>query len=310
MKKIWFFICTIQALACGYASASCTKMDYIKSTVPDFKIVVQRDVPIGTKIGSVTFTPASTEVIKCNTGTTYYEMKYQGATPTSISNVYETNIEGVGVSISQPSFNRFWTNPATTTSRSVINIVFSVNTEVAFYKTGNITSGNIGAGLAVQSYGDDRVPAFEIYFATGSITQVACSIKTPSLVFPIGDVPTSAFGSSVGTIPTNANKTQNLGLDCDPEANVNVTLTGTQNPDVSTQSVLALTGQGDEGVAKGVGVQLLYGGTPLELDKRIVLKKSSGGLESFPIMARYYQTKTSVTPGSANTSATLTLTYQ
>lgn len=63
-------------------------------------------------------------------------------------------------------------------------------------------------------------------------------------------------------------------------------------------------------MAKGVGVQLLYNGSPFILNNRIVLKRSSGGQETFPLTARYYQTKTAVTTGKANASATLDLTYQ
>lgn len=104
--------------------------------------------------------------------------------------------------------------------------------------------------------------------------------------------------------------TQNLGLNCDSGANINAMLTGIQNPDLSDDSVLALSGQGSEGVASGVGVQLLYNGSPLRLNRNMVLKQTSGGQESLPITARYYQTQKSVSTGTANTSATLILTYQ
>jgi type 1 fimbria pilin len=87
-------------------------------------------------------------------------------------------------------------------------------------------------------------------------------------------------------------------------------LTGIQQPDVSDSSILALSGQGNAGVAEGVGVQLLYNAAPLTLNSNLVLKRSAGGQELFPITARYYQTRSSVTTGSANASATLTLTYQ
>lgn len=150
----------------------------------------------------------------------------------------------------------------------------------------------------------------EVGMGNNTIIPVACSLTTPNLNFPIGDILASKFGTSVGTIPSGAQNTQNLGLNCDAGANINVTLQGAQNPDVSTTSVLALTGQGNADVAQGVGVQLLYNGSPLVLNNRIVLKQSSGGQETFPITARYYQTKTSVATGKANASATLDLTYQ
>jgi type 1 fimbria pilin len=40
------------------------------------------------------------------------------------------------------------------------------------------------------------------------------------------------------------------------------------------------------------------------------LKNSAGGQETFPITARYIQTKDKVTAGSANATATLNITYQ
>ncbi|HDC4774722.1 TPA: fimbrial protein, partial [Enterobacter cloacae] len=56
--------------------------------------------------------------------------------------------------------------------------------------------------------------------------------------------------------------------------------------------------------------QLLYNGSPLTLNSRLLLKQSAGGQETLPLTARYYQTLTSVESGSANASATLNLTYQ
>lgn len=182
---------------------------------------------------------------------------------------------------------------------------------VTLIKVGEITSGRINSGLLSRIYGDgDRVTAVGYNIPSFAVTQVACSITTPNLTFPIGNVLSANFGSAIGTIPSGAQNTQNLGLSCDAGANINVMLQGTQNPDVGSTSVLALTGQGNADVAKGVGVQLLYNGTPLVLNNRIVLKQSAGGQETFPITARYYQTKTSVSTGKANASATLDLTYQ
>lgn len=144
----------------------------------------------------------------------------------------------------------------------------------------------------------------------GSITTLACSLSSGSLSFPIGNIPATSFGSTVGTTPVNTQVSQTLGLTCNPGANINISLSGQQNPDVANTSVLALSGQGGPGVAQGVGVQILYGGTPLNLNNTVFLQQSGGGLASFPIVARYYQTKSVVLPGTANTTATLNITYQ
>lgn len=143
----------------------------------------------------------------------------------------------------------------------------------------------------------------------GSITVLACTIPSgTNLAFPIGDVQADQF-TQLGT-HSQESSTADLKRDCDANADINVTLTGAQNPDTTDDSVPELSNQGDERVAAGIGVQLLYNDTPLELNKMLNLKRSAGGLESFPITARYIQTKDKVRAGQANATATLNLTYQ
>ncbi len=98
------------------------------------------------------------------------------------------------------------------------------------------------------------------------------------------------------------------GLTCAAGTNITVSLSGIQNPDSANTSVMALTGQGNAGTAKG-GVQLIYNGAPLAMNSRLFCD-SLPGQETLPLTARYYQTLTRVESGSANASATLNLTYQ
>lgn len=281
--------------------------------VPPFNIqqpavTVQRDAPVGTVISRF-ITNGSGDMDLCiGPGTITYEMS-MFSTPSSITNYYNTNVPGVGLSLQFVTTDWFFSK-VRQYSYSVPTKIVVYPLEVTLIKTGDITSGVIGSGLLATAHGDDNVQSLTVNYAGNKVTQLACAITTPNLTFPIGDISASAFGNTVGTIPSGAQSTQNLGLDCDADANINVMLQGMQNPDVSTDSVLALTGQGNEDVAKGVGVQLLYNGAPLALNNRIVLKQSAGGQETFPITARYYQTQASVSTGKANASATLDLTYQ
>jgi type 1 fimbria pilin len=136
---------------------------------------------------------------------------------------------------------------------------------------------------------------------------LACSLSSTSINVPLGDVLVSKF---TGITTTVGDKSFNLGLSCDKDAKINVSLAGTQNTDTSESSVLALTSAGQTGTASGVGVQLLYGGVPLKINANLLLKASAGGQETLPFTARYYQTKAVVGPGQANSSATLNITYQ
>ena len=125
----------------------------------------------------------------------------------------------------------------------------------------------------------------------------------------MGNVSVDKFSSQIGFSPDNS-ATQNMVLSCDANANVNIMLAGVKNPDSSKDSVLSLSNQGQPGVADGVGIEILYDGQPLELNKLLNLMRSNGGQEILPITAHYYQTKSQVKPGNANGIATLNLTYQ
>lgn len=175
--------------------------------------------------------------------------------------------------------------------------------------SGALTPGTIGVVTLQGSDGLYR-DGLTTQLTSGTINALACTVNTAQLTFPIGDIPASAFGSTVGTTPAGAQNTQNLGLTCAAGTNITVSLSGIQNPDSANTSVMALTGQGNAGTAKGVGVQLIYNGAPLVMNSRLFLRQSAGGQETLPLTARYYQTLTRVESGSANASATLNLTYQ
>ena len=233
----------------------------------------------------------------------------RGTAVTGIEGVYSTNINGVGVKVTSNAGLIFASPPTTWLWNRpwVLGGPFRIR----LYKTGSISGGALSTGRLFSwttpktSGGILEVAVGEI--TGGSVTSVACSISTPNISVPLGDVEGKLL-TGVGT--TVADKQFNIGLNCDSDARVNVTLQGTQNPDTSNTSVLALTNAGNAGTANGVGVQLLYNGAPLTLNNRIILKTSSGGQESLPFVARYFQTKNPVSPGQANATATLNLTYQ
>lgn len=297
-------------------------------------VTVQRDVPVGQPITDWYDTPVS-NIYNCSgssgTGGSQY-MVYEYTTLPAGPGIYTedgvvysiipTNLIGVGLLIRAKSkgagpLSGFYNFPygrwISDWYHSTFTFQFGVGARLI--KTHKIISGTVsgrslGKVNVKSGYSGDDYYEVPISFTSSMVNVLACSVTTPILTFSIGDVIISKFGSSVGTVPADARNTQNLGLNCDADANIHVTLRGTQNPDVSNDSVLSLTGQGNADVARGVGVQLLYNGYPLVLNNRIALKRSSGGQEMLPITAQYYQTKTAVTMGKANASATLELTYQ
>ncbi|SNY71431.1 fimbrial protein [Enterobacter sp. CC120223-11] len=302
LSFLFFILFSIQS------NAGCTANGVMSFYMNAGDVYVQRDTPVGTELKSFSIGESGT----WSGCTTDWTDRYELATfsqSTSFSKVWQTNVPGVGFKFYSSVFNSYMPFDATVAGGT--HKTWDTVT-VTLVKVGDITSGQLtpGAILAKESVANYAYFAQYVVPSGVNIKQLACSITTPNLTFQIGDIPASSFGTAVGTIPSGAQNTQNLGLNCDANANINVSLQGTQNPDVSTTSVLALTGQGNSDVANGVGVQLVYNGSPLVLNNRIVLKQSAGGQETFPITARYYQTKTAVTAGKANASATLDLTYQ
>ena len=317
MKIILNTLLLVLSVTSFYVNAGCSVTFTLRKSIQFGAVIVQRDTPVGTTIASVSSPGTNSKIGYCTAsgGYEYDQMVYLGGSSAGIYQVYSTNIPGVGIQGNWDGYT--YSNPANFSNIPPKStdawLPDGGSQNFQLIKTGNITSGSLSSGIVAKTYYDATGPSVsgvEINLINSSVTQVACSITTPNLTFPIGNVLASTFGTSVGTVPAAAKNTQNLGLNCDANANINVTLTGTQNPDVSTTSVLALTGQGSAGVAKGVGVQILYNSSPLVLNNRIVLKQSNGGQETFPLTARYYQTKTAVTTGTANSSATLNLTYQ
>ncbi|WP_431224005.1 fimbrial protein [Serratia sp. L9] len=142
---------------------------------------------------------------------------------------------------------------------------------------------------------------------TINVTAYACSLNSSNITVPLGDTKVSQF-KTIGS--TSVQNDFNVSMNCDASARVNVSMSAIANTDVSSNDVIALTGAGATDVASGLGVQILYNGDALKLNNNIVLKTSAGGQETFSFIARYYQTKATVTPGKANAVATLNLTYQ
>lgn len=319
MSKIYLFLCLIT-----FFSSKSFAEDYCYA--PDSPIVayfdeikVMRDVPIGSVIS---FADAAAH-FKCddysynfNNDYGFLKLTYNGAKPSGMPNVFLTNLEGVGISVTVGAFSdedwitgteRRFDDFFEHDGRPILEYNFHVT--VKLIKIGEITPGNLSLGEIVSIRGSAGGNSPGIILTRGSVTNIGCRVVTPSLSFPIGDILASSFGNSVGTIPAGAERTLNLGLDCDPNIYVEMQFTGTQNPDISDNSILALNNHGSPGTASGVGVQLLYNGEPLPLNGYIEAD-TIGGMETFPLTARYYQTKPVVTTGNASASATMTITYQ
>ncbi|HHB1425568.1 TPA: fimbrial protein [Serratia odorifera] len=302
----------IAMLASSQLYADCIlRGETVTGTVSSLAMTIQRDAPVGSVLGEQALNTLAYKVAYCAEPANIYRLiTYAGGVPEG-NNVYRTNLAGVGVrvlsgsiSFSNPPHKVFITGPGLYTSQEVT---------VQFVKTGPITAGAItprplAKYYVVSTTDNSSVDITLINMGSGNtVTQLACSLNASNIKVPLGDVLATEF-TGVGT--TLKPKAFNVGLNCDANAKINVSLGGTQSAESSDSSILQLTNAGSAGVAKGVGVQLLYNNTPLKLNQLLALKTSAGGQETFPFTAHYYQTAANITAGSANATATLNISYQ
>ncbi|HBK4767639.1 TPA: fimbrial protein [Serratia liquefaciens] len=308
-------MCSPRVMACAPAANSWKDR---QQTVSLGDVIIQRDTAVGTVFASKT--------VAINTSKEYITNDYclksivslnytNGWSP--LNGIAATNVEGIGVRLTvrqTPSLTDYVyiANQTSGPNNGGLWYISRAVWLIELIKTGPAASGYLATGTwasfsVIPATGSPWITTSLTVTGTNNIISVACSLNSTSINVPLGDVLDIKF-TGVGV--TAGDKTFDLGLNCDKEARINVALAGTQNTDTTDTSVLALTNAGQTGTAKGVGVQLLYGGVPLKINNNIVLKTSVGGQETLPFTARYYQTNQLVTAGKANSSATLNITYQ
>lgn len=289
-----------------------------QQTVSFGDVVIQRDTAVGTVLASktVTITTSKEYITDAGCKVSALSLNYtNGWSP--LNGIAATNVAGIGVRLTLRQTSSltdfvYIANQALSVDYGDMWYMEQAIWLIELIKTGPISSGHLATGTwagfsVIPGAGASWITTSLTVTGANNITSVACSLNSTSINVPLGDVLDIKF-TGVGV--TTGDKVFNVGLTCDKDAKINVALAGTQNSEASDTSVLALTNAGQTGTAKGVGVQLLYGGVPLKINNNILLKTSPGGQETLPFTARYYQTNKQVTAGKANSSATLNITYQ
>ncbi|MDR0218454.1 MAG: fimbrial protein [Enterobacteriaceae bacterium] len=135
----------------------------------------------------------------------------------------------------------------------------------------------------------------------------SCALTNKITHVNMGDVKASQFVSRV-TAPRDFN----LELDCEAGAAATILLDGT--PQDGSSTVWALDNIDDKATATGVGLQIWYKNRFLAIrDPNASIKvrsKEAARHFSLPLSARYVQTRERITPGKADVTVTVTLTYQ
>lgn len=302
----------------GTVWALCSASD---STVVLSPTPVQRDAPVGTIVARGTVTTS----ISCNTQQASGEWRVSlspantdnGAT--SLTNVRQTNKSGVGIrwinTNAATGTSQYMSKAALNDSGTYRGLPQTITTNFTdvfeLVKTGTISTGILPAFTLAYDYRNAADKSFgrliNFKISDTQITSMSCVVNNTAVSVPMGTVKRKDF-SGPGTWPGNtATRDFDISLNCNAGTSVNFQIEG--NAQNASQGILSLNGGKDS--ASGVGIQLLYNNAPLPLSTTMNTGTvATEGEYSIPLQARYYQTDNSVTPGTANSSATFTLTYQ
>lgn len=326
---ILFSGCNFFSIGSVYAYTCTTTTTSTNITSPN--ITIQRDLPVGSAIGSPIQTSNITAFNCSNSPSpsiTYSEFGVKAYTNyvTTINSrrIYSTSIPGIGYAV----FGGFCSSinyvdgSGTGDGNANNKVICALNglsndtygaLGIQLYKTANIT----GTGTSTRQQVGSLVirlnqsawqnPESAVYLQPFTVTSLACTVNTTSLNIAMGSIDKKLF-SGVGTYPGNSNtKNVNLVLNCNSGTNVNLLVQGTTID--ASRGVLKLTSATN--AASGVGIQILNDTTPLPLNQTVAIKtNTSSGTYTIPLKARYYQTESTITAGTANATATFTLTYK
>ena len=303
------------------------------TTIQPPNLVVQRDLPVGSEIG----TAISTELVpayRCvNTSPTLswqdFGIKGYGTYAGTFNGrrVYSTNVAGIGYAVAGQYPNCatkiYWVTGRDTENPNnelmcSINGMWSVQPMyakafVTFYKTaevtgtGQVVSLNVGSFILKSNKISWHSPEARINIGSFAVNTVSCTLGNKSIVVDMGTVNARAFNGP-GTWPTDKNtRAFSIPVLCQKGVAINFQIDG--NAKDPSRGLLNLSA--DTSAAKGVALQLLYNDQPLPLSSRVKWQTTTAdGNYAIPLKARYLQTDASVTPGVANANATFKLTYQ
>ncbi|ECG1332676.1 type 1 fimbrial protein [Salmonella enterica subsp. indica] len=314
LMKVGGIVLALLLVSCD-AQAICKFADGVPGEISGYisfgNVSVQRDVAVGSVIATATtggYNGGKT-IAGCSEAWTYrWELSKWGTLSALGGNIYNTNVPGVGIRLTNTSSNKVL--PYDQSMRANVYVIIGSNgIKAELIKTGDITGGTLDSGVLARAS-----VANQFYFAnatlngTNTITSESCSVTTNPVNVPLGDHDKSEFsGAGTGTVW----QTFNIGLNCVRGARINVRIDAMADRDAGVPGVIKL--DSDSANAGGVGVQLWYRyeDSPVQFgQERYYWTSSQGGGEVVQLQARYYQTTQSITPGKANATATFTLSYK
>ncbi|WP_272753997.1 fimbrial protein [Pseudomonas sp. BLCC-B112] len=300
--------------------------------IPD--MTVRHDTPIGAEIGtSVVSAPIDT--FNCTKGFDFQAFYVKGfglaAPKINGMNIYKlgTADAGIGYAVygesvgTCPGFHPIIGNSAAggqdVSGLCGVNGTFRSQPikgaiKLVFYKIGAISPGKrapqkVGSFALKNNETTWVYPEAAVRSSGFTVNTLGCFVDKVEIKVPLGEVGMKQL-ASVGT--TAAEQAFSIPLTCDVGTKVKLTLSaGNAGVYDNVKGLLNLADATSTDTAQGVKIQILSNETPVTYDKALNIgTQSATGTFTIPLKARYYRSAETLKSGTANSSATYTITYE
>lgn len=234
------------------------------------------------------------------------------------SKIAQTNIPGIGIQVyfnKMGALNTTWSEDGGSIETTNKYRLLEPSWTVKIIKTGQVTqSGSLKLGEVAKAVQNNTAPRNTTWNLTSlflplnaiRINSLKCSTKSSSYNINMGTWYDTQF-KNIGDVSKNVDIP--ITLSCAAGTNIKATVTSSAGYiDVNTGK-LKLSGTNP---ATGIGIQLLdKNNNPIKLNTKNSLQNQvASGDYIFGWKARYIKTGSTITPGSANSIATVNILYE
>ena len=328
LRKLLTLFIVLMALGTTSSWASCTRLSSptVMLDMVVGRVVVPSDLPVGSVILTRDWTMSAPggASYRCTSGTNRFVAKIVSPGATDLGNkIYSTNVPGIGMRFSRGGEtvnivypDVFSSQVYNTTNYSLAGSRFTLEIIKTAATTG---SGTLAAGKYTSyDWESGSNPILETYLSSNAITVVApsCSVLSgKNMNVDVGSIRRTDL-KGVGT--TAGGKDFNIDLQCSGGlsetgyANISTSFSGTLATSTTATMGALLNEKAGSGMAKGIGIQVLKDGSPLQFNKKytvVRLNNQETRYITIPLHARFYQYGPTTSTGEVESHMIFNLTY-
>ncbi|HIH4877885.1 TPA: fimbrial protein [Citrobacter braakii] len=326
-KRLTLFI-GLMALGTTSAWASCLRLSQPTVTLDMAigRVVVPPDLPVGSVIVSRDWTMSASggASYRCSAGTNRFAAKIVVPGATDLGNkIYSTNVDGIGLRFSRggTTVNIIYPDVySTNANRSTEYSLEGSRFTLEVIKTASVTgSGTLAAGRYTSyDWENGADPILETFLSANAITVVSPSCTVLSGKNMNVDIGTIKRSDLNGVDTTAGGKDFIIQLQCSGGvsesgfANIHTTFSGNLATGTTAAQGVLINEKSGNTAAKGIGVQVLKDGTPLEFSKKYnigTLQTQETRYITLPYRARFYQYASTTSTGEVESHMIFNLTY-